>query len=101
MFLNIQEHTKAQQAVVLVFKTHLNRRGYILESHMSDYESQGVKLGSPVHKASGLARIIYIMALSIHYTPAKQSFRRVYCVPPVHPSVNISSFLLYIAFIRF
>ena len=56
MFLNIQEHPKAQPAGVLVFKTHLIKRGYILESHMTDYESQGVKLGSPGHKASGLAR---------------------------------------------
>ena len=42
----VQEHPKAQPAVVLVLK-HLRRRDHCLKSHPTDWERPGIKPATP------------------------------------------------------
>ena len=41
-FYNVQEHPKAQQAVILILK-RLKRRGNGLKSNLTDWEKPGIK----------------------------------------------------------
>ena len=47
----IQEHPKAQPAVVLIFK-HIRRRGHSFISHLTDWEKLGIK--SATHGIEGI-----------------------------------------------
>ena len=49
----VQEHRKAQPAVVLVLK-RLRRRGHSLMSHPTDWEKPGIEPGTPGLQGIGL-----------------------------------------------
>ena len=46
LWFSVQEHRKAQPAVVLVLKC-LRRRGNSLKSHPTDWEKQGIEPATP------------------------------------------------------
>ena len=46
LWFYVQEHLKAQPAVVLILK-HLRRQGYSLKSHPTDWEKLGIELATP------------------------------------------------------
>ena len=54
LWFYVQEHPKAQPAVVLVLK-HLGRRGNGLKSHPTDWEKPGLEHATPGLQDIGLS----------------------------------------------
>ena len=46
LWFYVQEHPKAQPAVVLILK-HLKGRGHSLKYHPTDWEKPGIELATP------------------------------------------------------
>ena len=58
MWFYVQEHPKAQPAVVLVIK-HLRRQGHGLKSHPTDCDKPGTEPATPGLQAIGLSPTLW------------------------------------------
>ena len=60
----VQEHPKAQSAVVLVLK-HLRRRGHCLKSHPTDWERPGIEPAIPGLQDRFISYTLIVLAVPV------------------------------------
>ena len=72
----VQEHLKAQPAVVLVFN-RLRRRGYGLKSHPTDWEKPGIEPATPGLQDIGLSPAQYYHSICV--SADKQLYKHEKC----------------------
>ena len=58
-FFFVQEHPKAQPAVVLKIK-HIKRRCHSLKSHLTDWEKPGIEPATPDLQGIGLSPTLFV-----------------------------------------